>query len=117
MLVTLTQATSGDIYYDGLDIKENLRQVRPKIGIIFQDSMLDDALSVKDNLYVQAGLYNHICQEHIDEVIALTSLTLTSLTLISESIILFFTTLGLLLVSVIFLKINKKTCNNVTLVY
>lgn len=74
MLATLTQATSGDIYYDGLDIKEHLRQVRPKIGIVFQDSVLDETLSVKENLSVQAGLYKNISQNRIDEVIALTGL-------------------------------------------
>ena len=75
MLSTLTQATSGDIYYDGLAIKDHLKQVRPKIGIVFQNSLLDEALSVKENLSIQAGLYKHISQERIDEVIALTSLT------------------------------------------
>ena len=75
MLSTLTQATSGDIYYDGLAIQEHLRQVRPKIGIVFQNSVLDEALSVKENLSIQAGLYKHISQDRIDEVIALTSLT------------------------------------------
>lgn len=68
MLSTLKQATSGDIYYDGLDTKQHLKQVRPKIGIVFQDSMLDDALNVKENLSIQAGLYKDISQYRIDEV-------------------------------------------------
>lgn len=74
MLATLTHATSGDVYYDGLEIKKHLQQVRPKIGIVFQDSVLDGALSVRDNLNIQAGLYKHISQSRIDEVIELTSL-------------------------------------------
>lgn len=75
MLATLTQATSGEIYYDGLDIKHHLKAVRPKIGIVFQNSVLDDALSVKENLHIQAGLYKNVSQNRIDEVIKSTSLT------------------------------------------
>lgn len=75
MLTTLIQPTSGEIYYDGLVSKEHLSQVRAKIGIVFQDSLLDDALSVLDNLKIQAGLYRNISKERIDEVIKLTKLT------------------------------------------
>ena len=75
MLTTLVQPTSGEIYYDGLVSKEHLSQVRAKVGIVFQDSLLDGALSVLDNLKIQAGLYRNISKERIDEVIKLTKLT------------------------------------------
>ncbi|MCJ1996712.1 ABC transporter ATP-binding protein [Lactococcus piscium] len=75
MLTTLVQPTSGEIYYDGLASKEHLSQVRAKVGIVFQDSLLDGALSVLDNLKIQAGLYKNIPKERIDEVIKLTKLT------------------------------------------
>lgn len=75
MLTTLVQPTSGEIYYDGLVSKEHLPKVRAKVGIVFQDSLLDGALSVLDNLKIQAGLYKNIPKERIDEVIKLTKLT------------------------------------------
>lgn len=75
MLTTLVQPTSGEIYYDGLVSKEHLSHVRAKVGIVFQDSLLDGALSVLDNLKIQAGLYKNIPKERIDEVIKLTKLT------------------------------------------
>lgn len=78
MLTTLVQPTSGEIYYDGLVSKEHLPQVRAKVGIVFQDSLLDGALSVLDNLKIQAGLYKNIPKERIDEVIKLTKLTALS---------------------------------------
>ena len=78
MLTTLVQPTSGEIYYDGLASKEHLSQVRAKVGIVFQDSLLDGALSVLDNLKIQAGLYKNIPKERIDEVIKLTKLTALS---------------------------------------
>ena len=55
--------------------KEHLSQVRAKVGIVFQDSLFDGALSVLDNLKIQAGLYRNISKERIDEVIKLTKLT------------------------------------------
>ncbi|PCS06557.1 ABC-type multidrug transport system, ATPase component [Lactococcus piscium] len=75
MLTTLVQPTSGEIYYDDLASKEHLSQVRAKVGIVFQDSLLDGALSVLDNLKIQAGLYQNIPKERIDQVIKLTQLT------------------------------------------
>ncbi|MCJ1969235.1 ABC transporter ATP-binding protein [Lactococcus carnosus] len=78
MLTTLVQPTSGEIYYDGLVSKEHLPKVRAKVGIVFQDSLLDGALSVLDNLKIQAGLYKNIPKERIDEVIKLTKLTALS---------------------------------------
>lgn len=48
---------SGKVYIDGedLDIKQN--GIKSKTGIVFQNSVLDKVLSVKDNLLLRAGLY------------------------------------------------------------
>ena len=48
---------SGDIIIDGKPIEDTLTEVKGKIGVVFQHSVLDKALSVKDNLESRAALY------------------------------------------------------------
>lgn len=47
----------GDIYIDGENIKNNKNSVYNKIGVVFQESLLDKDLSVYDNLKFRAALY------------------------------------------------------------
>ena len=49
---------SGDIFIDGVNIDNNLDKIKSKIGIVFQNSSLDKVLTVKDNLFSRAVLYN-----------------------------------------------------------
>lgn len=48
---------SGSIIIDGLDVSECSDGVKRKLGIVFQSSVLDSALSVYDNLESRAALY------------------------------------------------------------
>ncbi len=48
---------SGSVMIDGKDIHESREALKRDIGVVFQDSVLDKALSVKDNLYSRAALY------------------------------------------------------------
>lgn len=48
---------SGEIIIDGYDLDKNLDSVKNEIGIVFQSSVLDAALSVYDNLESRAALY------------------------------------------------------------
>ena len=48
----------GEVIIDGVNIDEDIYQSKSKIGVVFQDSVLDKKLSVKDNLESRAGLYN-----------------------------------------------------------
>lgn len=60
MICTLLSKTSGKIFVDGMDIDTNAAQVRKRIGIVFQDNMLDLALTVLENLTIRGklqGLY------------------------------------------------------------
>ena len=41
-----------------MDIDKNLQLIKHKIGVVFQNSLLDPQLSVKDNLQVKASLYS-----------------------------------------------------------
>lgn len=48
---------SGEITVDGHDLDRELPQIKKKIGVVYQNSVLDKALSVKDNLQSRAALY------------------------------------------------------------
>lgn len=61
ILTGLLKPTSGTIYY-----ADNL-----KIGVVFQDSVLDDKLTVKDNLYLRAKMYKDFSPEWLEELISL----------------------------------------------
>lgn len=47
----------GKVVIDGCDIDENGDGAKSKIGVVFQNSVLDGALSVYDNLESRAALY------------------------------------------------------------
>lgn len=48
---------SGTVVIDGTDIDRNLTDVKRGLGVVFQNSVLDSALSVYDNLQSRAALY------------------------------------------------------------
>ena len=48
---------SGTVTIDGNDLDNGLDKVKSDIGVVFQNSVLDKALSVKDNLKSRAALY------------------------------------------------------------
>ncbi len=47
----------GEVFVDGLSIDGNMQKITSKIGIVFQSSVLDNMLTVKDNLLSRASLY------------------------------------------------------------
>lgn len=48
---------SGTVIVDGHDIDHNLNSAKQELGVVFQNSVLDAALSVYDNLESRAALY------------------------------------------------------------
>lgn len=48
---------SGSVVIDGADLERNLHHVKSALGVVFQNSVLDSALSVYDNLQCRAALY------------------------------------------------------------
>ena len=48
---------SGDILIDGHNLDYNLNTIKLELGVVFQNSVLDPALSVYDNLESRAALY------------------------------------------------------------
>lgn len=61
ILTGLLKPTSGTITYSN-----NL-----KIGVVFQNSVLDNTLTVKDNLYLRAKMYKSFSKEWLEELIDL----------------------------------------------
>jgi len=47
----------GSVIIDGYDLDEHLDTVKSELGVVFQSSVLDSALSVYDNLESRAALY------------------------------------------------------------
>ncbi len=47
----------GEITIDGLHFSDNYAEIKSRFGVVFQNSVLDKALSVKDNLKSRAALY------------------------------------------------------------
>lgn len=48
---------SGSIVIDGHNIEKKLELIKGELGIVFQNSLLDKSLSVRDNLESRAALY------------------------------------------------------------
>jgi ABC-2 type transport system ATP-binding protein len=57
MLCTLLRPTSGSARIAGLDVARQPLQVRRQIGLVFQDTTLDDYLTAAENLRFHAELY------------------------------------------------------------
>ena len=54
---------SGSIVIDGYDLDKNVDGIKRELGVVFQNSVLDGALSVYDNLQSRAALYGIIGDE------------------------------------------------------
>ena len=58
ILSTLLQADSGIVTIGGCTLGKDDKEIRNKIGIVFQESMLDRLLTVEENLQVRGSFYN-----------------------------------------------------------
>lgn len=47
----------GKVFIDGKDIDKDMREITKELGVVFQNTVLDAKLSVKDNLTSRAALY------------------------------------------------------------
>ncbi|MGN1052354.1 MAG: ABC transporter ATP-binding protein [Candidatus Scatosoma sp.] len=59
----LLQKDGGKVYVAGRDFDENGNSAKSEIGVVFQNSVLDKALSARDNLLSRAALYNIVGKE------------------------------------------------------
>ncbi|EKD49685.1 MAG: hypothetical protein ACD_63C00070G0003 [uncultured bacterium] len=77
MLTTLLRPTSGRALVDGYDVLKESFKVRKSIGLVFQETILDEDLKAYDNLLTHASLYNvprEEIKERINELLNLVGL-------------------------------------------
>lgn len=78
ILTTLLKPTSGQALVSGFDVLTQAKQVRQNIGYVQQESTVDEYLTGRENLLLQARL-NHIPKDQInkriDDVLDLIELT------------------------------------------
>ncbi|MFT9373273.1 ABC transporter ATP-binding protein [Liquorilactobacillus hordei] len=71
MLIGILQPTSGKIEY----FDDNGQRRKPKIGVVFQNSILDEELTVTENLILRAKMQNKESVKNIDKFSKLLGLT------------------------------------------
>ena len=77
MLCTLLRPTAGSARVAGIDVVVDPRGVRRQIGLVFQDTTLDDYLTAEENLRFHADLYGvptETIAERIDAVLDMVDL-------------------------------------------
>ncbi len=77
MLTTLLKPTEGRAFVDGLDVMEEASKVRKLIGLVPQELTVDDELTGRENILLQAKLYqvpSYIARERITELFNLIGL-------------------------------------------
>ena len=67
IICKVLQKDDGKVYINGLDTDNLTDEIKKDIGVVFQHSVLDKALTVKDNLIMRASLYG-IYGKDFDEV-------------------------------------------------
>ena len=77
MLCTLLRPTSGSALIAGFDVVRDALRVRSNIGLVFQDTTLDDYLTASENLSFHAELYGvpaEICHDRLELVLSMVDL-------------------------------------------
>lgn len=64
----------GKVFIDGKDIDNNIEDITKEIGVVFQNSVLDSVLTVKDNLISRASLYGIYGEEAKQRILELARL-------------------------------------------
>ena len=57
ILCSILAKDSGSVRIAGYDLDTQADQIRPRVGIVFQNSVLDDLLTVRENLVSRASFY------------------------------------------------------------
>lgn len=58
ILSTLLKMNSGRVVIDGMELGKDDRKIRSSIGIVFQDGVLDNLLTVRENLLTRGSFYD-----------------------------------------------------------
>ena len=65
---------AGSVVIDGCDLDTGTTDIKSRIGVVFQDSVLDKALTVRDNLESRAALYGIVGKEFKERLAELSEL-------------------------------------------
>ena len=57
IICTLVEKTSGEVHLSGFTLGKNDNEIRGSIGVVFQQSVLDDVLTVEENILLRAAFY------------------------------------------------------------
>ncbi len=57
IICSILKKDSGTVLIDGKELEKHSEEIKSLIGVVFQNSTLDNILSVKDNLTIRAGFY------------------------------------------------------------
>lgn len=57
ILCTLLKADAGEVKVDGMLVGRDDAKIRRSIGVVFQNSVLDPLLTVRENLFIRASFY------------------------------------------------------------
>ncbi|NLL95335.1 MAG: ABC transporter ATP-binding protein [Thermoplasmatales archaeon] len=69
MICTLLEPDGGEIVVDGLVLGEDDAGIRGNLGVVFQESVLDPLLTVRENLMTRGSLYG-LRDEELEERVA-----------------------------------------------
>ncbi len=53
----ILEKDNGEVYIDGYSLDKDISKIKPKLGVVFQENVLDVKLTVYENLKLRAGLY------------------------------------------------------------
>ena len=71
IISSLLDYNSGSVVLDGFTLGRDDDEIRKLIGVVFQDSMLDDLLTVRENLHIRGAFYgikSHEIDVRVDEI-------------------------------------------------
>lgn len=63
IICSILNKDSGKIFVNGLDLDKDVEKIKKEIGIVFQNSVLDNDLTVLQNLKVRASFYGFSKEE------------------------------------------------------
>ncbi len=78
MICSILKKDGGKIYVDGYDLDEDPFTIKREIGVVFQTSVLDKELTVRQNLEIRTSFYSLSKEEakrNIGEIVALLELS------------------------------------------
>lgn len=77
IICSIINKDEGKIYIDNQDLDSHKEEIKKKLGVVFQNSVLDDRLSVYDNLKYRLAFYpltKQKAKESLDKIIKLLEL-------------------------------------------